>query len=521
MDALTRPAVLAPAVLVVAWFLYQLSRPSKTPPLPVIGARPGEWFSLLRARWRNARDMQAATLVAYERFRHEACILPIAGASDYVLLPRKEHQWLIDQPDSVLSMHASTTEDLQLKHTVMDPKLVVHNPVHHHIISTTLTRETGNLVPELYEELCYSMDELWGTDTSQYKEIVVWDVMQRVIGRVTNRVFVGLPMCRNEALLQTGVACARDVPTTAMLLRFFWKPIRPLLGLIITIPSRIHTNRFHRIMKPEIDRRLRAYDAQQTDPEAKTLKDQPNDFLQWSIRQAKESGDPYMWKSYTLASRIMLLNFASIHTSSFAITHALLDLVSSKPEYIDELRQEIQEVLKAHNGEWNKRALASMAKLDSTMRESQRLNSFVTLATGRMVVSPDGVKTPSGVQIPCGARLCVQSYPVFYDADIYPDPHTFKPFRFAEKRDDASEGTYIEKARQAWATTSSEYTAFGHGRHACPGRFFASTELKLMLGYILLNYDIQPQVKRPDNVWFGMNRMPPMRATLRLKRRQA
>lgn len=209
MDALPRPAVLAPTLLVIGWCVYQLLKASKLPRLPIVGARPGEWFPLVRARWRNAKDMQAATLVAWETYRDQTCILPIAGGNDNVVLPLKEHQWLIDQPDSVLSMHASTTEDLQLNHTIMDPKLVVDNPVHHHLISTTLTRETGNLIPDLYDELRDSLNELWGSDASRYKETVVWEVMQRVIGRVTNRVFVGIPMCRDEGLLATGIAVSR------------------------------------------------------------------------------------------------------------------------------------------------------------------------------------------------------------------------------------------------------------------------------------------------------------------------
>jgi hypothetical protein len=32
---------------------------------------------------------------------------------------------------------------------------------------------------------------------------------------------------------------------------------------------------------------------------------------------------------------------------------------------------------------------------------------------------------------------------------------------------------------------------FGLGRHACPGRFFASQEIKLILAYLLLNYEIK------------------------------
>jgi cytochrome P450 len=31
---------------------------------------------------------------------------------------------------------------------------------------------------------------------------------------------------------------------------------------------------------------------------------------------------------------------------------------------------------------------------------------------------------------------------------------------------------------------------FGHGQHACPGRFFASNEIKVALCHILLKYDL-------------------------------
>lgn len=49
-----------------------------------------------------------------------------------------------------------------------------------------------------------------------------------------------------------------------------------------------------------------------------------------------------MWDSKTLAARLLLVSAASVHTSAFATTHILLDLVGSgKIECIEELRQEI------------------------------------------------------------------------------------------------------------------------------------------------------------------------------------
>ncbi|KAI9568081.1 hypothetical protein HD554DRAFT_2102827 [Boletus coccyginus] len=53
---------------------------------------------------------------------------------------------------------------------------------------------------------------------------------------------------------------------------------------------------------------------------------------------------------------------------------------------------------------------------------------------------------------------------------------------------DEGEGT-----KHQLPSTSLEYLPFGHGRHACPGRFFAASELKSMLAHVVMSYDIKPE----------------------------
>lgn len=38
-------------------------------------------------------------------------------------------------------------------------------------------------------------------------------------------------------------------------------------------------------------------------------------------------------------------------------------------------------------------------------------------------------------------------------------------------------------------TTTADFPAFGYGHHACPGRFFAAHEVKLVMCHLLLKYD--------------------------------
>lgn len=57
-----------------------------------------------------------------------------------------------------------------------------------------------------------------------------------------------------------------------------------------------------------------------------------------------------------------------------------------------------------------------------------------------------------------------------------------------------------------------------------PGRFFAAFEMKLMLAYILLNYDVKFEAGkegiRPENKWFGSTIIPDPTVNVMFRKRQ-
>jgi hypothetical protein len=53
-----------------------------------------------------------------------------------------------------------------------------------------------------------------------------------------------------------------------------------------------------------------------------------------------------------------------------------------------------------------------------------------------------------------------------------------------------------------------------------PGRFFASQQLKLVLAYIALNYEIKSLPSRPANLWFINTHGPPLDAKISVRRRE-
>ncbi|KAF7532112.1 hypothetical protein G7054_g8246 [Neopestalotiopsis clavispora] len=506
------------------WIVSSNNGPRLPKGLPIIGARKGDWFPLFQATVRNSLNVKKAALEGYKQYPDQAAILPVAGpgGASFVVLPASDTQFVAEQPDTVLNLRAVIIKGLLYEYTVAD-QFIVSNAAHQHIITTTLTNQTGNLLSALNDETAFCFEQIWGTDTENFRAVGVWDSLGRVVGGVTNRAFVGLPYCRDQALLNAGLNFARSLPLSARFLSFVSETLRPIVSLLFTLPNRIFERRFTNILLPEVHRRLRHRIDHINSDGDKYVADR-NDFLQWSIEQAISSGDPRMWNPRTLAGRVLLMNLVSIHTSSLTVTNLVLDLISSNVETLDEIRNEITSVLAETQGVWTKMAMYKMVKLDSAFRESARLNTLTAVALRRVVVAKEGLTTPSGVHIPCGNFCAVPSLAVLTDDKKYTSAEKFSPFRFVHLREQVNTGErlpdHVGRARMSFAATSNDYLAFGNGRQACPGRFFAAAELKLMLAYILLHYDFEILAERPGDTWVGILRVPSPSAKIRVKRRK-
>lgn len=222
----------------------------------------------------------------------------------------------------------------------------------------------------------------------------------------------------------------------------------------------------------------------------------------------------------------------AIHTTSQTTTDVILDLYSSpnKKKFVAELREECERALEASGGKWTKDAVNSLIRVDSTIRESMRLSGLSDVATTRMVrfsstcdaisqcktnisqvADPNGIVLSDGTHIPKGVLLAFSQSDIHTDPANYPDnPTEFDAFRFSAPRENylsmVSQGknfTNVAKAleakNQAMIAVGPDFLGFGLGRHACPGRFFASQEMKLALAHILLTYDIKIDGGRPLN----------------------
>lgn len=99
-----------------------------------------------------------------------------------------------------------------------------------------------------------------------------------------------------------------------------------------------------------------------------------------------------------------------------------------------------------------------------------------------------------GTHIPAGTYIDAPSYAVLHDAANYTDPDTFDAYRFYNLRtneDVPDPNAFKNREQYQFVSVAKENMSFGFGKHACPGRFFASNEIKLIMARILLTFDVR------------------------------
>lgn len=111
-----------------------------------------------------------------------------------MLLPPSKANWVVEQPDDVLSVHELLCDVFQFEYTLMSPE-VTRSPTQTELIKRDLTRQVGPLTGVLMDEVQRSFDDIWGLETEHWREVRIHQTVQKIIARSSYRVFVGAPIC--------------------------------------------------------------------------------------------------------------------------------------------------------------------------------------------------------------------------------------------------------------------------------------------------------------------------------------
>ncbi|NXG55067.1 CP8B1 hydroxylase, partial [Hemiprocne comata] len=149
--------------------------------------------------------------------------------------------------------------------------------------------------------------------------------------------------------------------------------------------------------------------------------------------------------------------------------------------------------------------------LDSALEETLRLVAAPILI--RAVLQDISLKTSSGTEYTVRKGDRVALFPhvsVQMNPEIHPEPHKFKYDRFINpdgtKKDFYKNGKRLKYFNMPW----------GAGVSICPGRFFATTEIKLFVFLMLSHYDLElvnreEEIPEIDISRWGFGTMQPVR----------
>ncbi|KAJ7435664.1 cytochrome P450 [Mycena galericulata] len=210
----------------------------------------------------------------------------------------------------------------------------------------------------------------------------------QIVTRTSNRLFVGLPLCRDQEFLDMALKHTVNVFTRGQIIGVLPGFLKPILGPFIATRKNFlrHALKF---LGPIINERLK-----NEQEYGGNWPERPNDLISWLLERA-EGEEP-------------------IHTTTMTLTSALYDL-TAYPEHMLPMREEVERVV-AKEG-WSKASVSKMYKIDSFIRESQRL-TIGPVALARKVVAQDGFTFSDGTQIPYGAILTVTGGPAHSDTAI-------------------------------------------------------------------------------------------------------
>ncbi|KAM7215930.1 pisatin demethylase cytochrome P450 monooxygenase [Rhypophila decipiens] len=510
--------LLSVVFLIAAYLVLQLRTSPKLPAsLPRV-RNEGENISW-SSRWAYLTDCQKLFSDAYQSFaKHgKTCVVPGMGFKDEVHLSAKHTQWIASQPDAVLSPEEGFRE-IDKGDWNTGSADYIHDPWQSAVIRKDMARVLEVLTTAVDDELRYAVPEY--LDVATVEDVDVLGTMKWIVAQISSRFTVGLPLCRNKDYLYQSLAFADLFILNSGLLIYTPSVLKPIVGFLITLPTRYRRWKIKQYIKPLYNDRVQRL--AQGGLKTGKCDNEPTDNVQLMLRYALERV-PHKVNLTAVSDRVCLSNLASFHQTAVAVSHALINIAASNPEFntAEVIRQEMAEVLREHGGVFSKAAAAKMIHTDSVMKESLRTHPFGTRAMIRKVVAREGVKTPDGHVIPQGATTSVLSWHVHQDPDLYENPTRFDPFRFSRQR--KKPGVDLSGNGLAFVSTGPMYLPFGHGKHACPGRFLVDVEIKMILHHVLQVYDVallpEHNGVRPETPWVTEAMMPPTGVKLRFTRR--
>ncbi|KAJ4390066.1 hypothetical protein N0V93_007539 [Gnomoniopsis smithogilvyi] len=474
-------------VLGGTWVFQNFFKQDALSKIPLVGSEIRDDGKRKEAFLSGAQSMYGKAYVILKKSMG-LCRLPVPRPSPVVMVDPKFLPELRNLPDHVLDFAGAIDEMMHPEYT----KAEARRQIIPHVVQRDLTPGLTRLNPTIAEEVDTAFQEEL-PPCKDWTPVMLNKHLLRIVAKVSGRIFVGPELCRTEEYIDMAINYANQVMNAVIAITDLKESERKAKAT--SLPEvkelRAREQRGYDFVKPLIEARKKAM---KEDPDYQ----RPDDIMQWVLDDGQKK---YGQQSDQELTEIQMgLTFAAIHTTTMSTTNAFYCL-AVMPEMITELREEVRAVLKEY-GTFTTIALQRMKKLDSFMREVMRCYPLSWGSFQRKV--HETVVLSNGQVLPAGCVMEVASYNFMQDPEVVPNGHEFDPLRWYRLREEQElqgmQKASVDAANQMVSVSATSLT-FGYGRHACPGRFFAANEIKMIIGRAILDYDFK-------NVDGSMERIP-------------
>ncbi|EQL03607.1 cytochrome P450 [Ophiocordyceps sinensis CO18] len=392
-------------------------------------------------------------------------------------------------PDEVLSLNGAAKHMLQPLYTMNGFNWFDRRGVEGIGFVRTLRTLLTNNIPQLLPDLGLLTRTRWAESLGN-KEAVngtihapVYPMMMDLVVLLNARSLFGEDLIKDEKFMASALGYVEETLLNAEVVKLLPKPLAPFVGRVLSRCLSSHKT-FFRSLIPATEQRL---EEKRLNSSGHTIPKRA-DCIQWIIDTAPRQSP---WSAERVIYELMAIWFGSVHILSTTIVYVIQDLCLH-PEYTKLLRQELE----TSYAEFE-RTGHGLPLLDSFIKESSRLTPVESMSVRRCALKPFSLS--DGTKVAPGEWACAPSGAINTSAEHYPRPEEFSGFRFVDPAElpGASAPTQPKPSK----LTDVDYTflMWGTGRMACPGRYYASAFMKVVVAQLLLNYDftlVNPEAPR-------------------------
>ncbi|KAF2493648.1 cytochrome P450 [Lophium mytilinum] len=463
--------VITTAVL-LGTFVYFFGNSNNTPitGIPLIGKQEGEKdYTEAKKRW-----MSSAKEIVNSAVRTRKHPFQVFGMNGpLIIIP--PHMTSEVRTDERMTFKSWLKRDFFTTYPGFEGfKPAVDNNVFIDSVRMGLTQSLATVVHSLAEEAKYCYDEAF-PPAKDWTPVKFNAIALRFIARLSAQTFMPPELAKNEEWLRISVEYTLHFGHGGYVMRAIPPLLRPIAHWFLpqTKQLREDVETARRIIEPTVIARRKEREA---DIKAGRKPKKYTDAFAWMDAVTEKTGD-----ICNAVHGQLNYSLGAVHTTSITFTNCMYNIVGS-PGSIELLREELIEVLGSAKS-WDKTTLNGLKMMDSFMKESNRMHpaSFMTMNR----IANETITLSDGTIIPKGSALTVPNTRL-YDEEFYENPQVFNGRRFYDMRQRAG-----EESKHQFVTTGDDYLPFGHGKHACPGRFFASNEIKILLAFAIMQYDFK------------------------------